>query len=73
MMRIGLAIYLPCYILFPFLRYFLHPSTDATVMTGMILFASVRWLANVTAFTAATVLVSAADDTERSWVYARKS
>ena len=44
MLRIGLCIYLPCYTLFPLLRNFLHPSTDITVMSGMILFASLRWL-----------------------------
>lgn len=59
MLRIGLAIYLPTYVLFPFLRNFLHPSTDATVMSAMILFAAFRWLANVTAFTAITVLMNA--------------
>ena len=54
MFRMGLAIYLPCYVLFPFLRNFIT-STDVTVMSGMILFASLRWLANVTAFTAVTI------------------
>ncbi|KAK0556466.1 hypothetical protein OC846_001163 [Tilletia horrida] len=58
MFRMGLAIYLPCYTLFPFLRNFIT-STDVTVMSGMILFASLRWLANVTAFTAVTVLMNA--------------
>ncbi|CAD6887054.1 unnamed protein product [Tilletia controversa] len=58
MFRMGLALYLPVYTLFPFLRNFLS-STDATVMSGMIFFASLRWLANVTAFTAVTVLMNA--------------
>lgn len=44
MLRIGLCIYLPCYTLFPLLRNFLHPSTDITVMSGMILFAAIRYL-----------------------------
>jgi len=58
MFRFGLALYLPCYTLFPWLRNFIT-STDITVMSGMILFASLRWLANVTAFTAVTVLMNA--------------
>ncbi len=57
--RIGLAMYLPCYTLFPFLRNFLHPSTDVTVMSGMILFAAFRYLANVTAFTSISILINA--------------
>ncbi|KAK0536209.1 hypothetical protein OC835_002107 [Tilletia horrida] len=58
MLRMGLAIYLPCYTLFPWLRGFIT-STDITVMSGMILFAALRLLANVTAFTASTVLMNA--------------
>ncbi|KAE8258707.1 hypothetical protein A4X13_0g1509 [Tilletia indica] len=58
MFRMGLALYLPVYTLFPWLRNFIT-STDATVMSGMIFFASLRWLANVTAFTAVTVLMNA--------------
>jgi hypothetical protein len=58
MMRLGTSLYL-CYILFAFLRAFLHPSTDVLVMTFMILFASIRWLANVCAFTAVSVLMNA--------------
>lgn len=58
MMRLGTSLYLG-YILFAFLRAFLHPSTDAIVMTFMILFASVRWLANVCAFTSVSVLMNA--------------
>ncbi|SPC63100.1 uncharacterized protein UHOD_05927 [Ustilago sp. UG-2017b] len=59
MLRLGTAIYLPCYTLFPLLRNFLHPNTDGFVMGGMILFASMRWLANVCAFTAVSVLINA--------------
>lgn len=59
MLRLGTAIYLPCYTLFPLLRGFLHPETDGFVMAGMILFASMRWLANVCAFTAVSVLINA--------------
>lgn len=58
MMRLGTSLYL-AYILFAFLRAFLHPSTDAIVMTFMILFASIRWLANVCAFTSVSVLMNA--------------
>ena len=58
MMRLGTSLYLG-YILFTFLRAFLHPSTDAIVMAFMILFASVRWLANVCAFTSVSVLMNA--------------
>lgn len=58
MMRLGTSLYLG-YILFSFLRAFLHPSTDSIVMTFMILFASVRWLANVCAFTSVSVLMNA--------------
>lgn len=63
-MRLGLALYLPCYTLFPLLRSFLHPSTDALVMGGMIAIASVRWLANVLSFTAVMVLLNAATPPE---------
>ena len=59
MLRLGTAIYLPCYTLFPLLRGLLHPDTDGFVMSGMILFASMRWLANVCAFTAVSVLINA--------------
>ncbi|SJX64156.1 uncharacterized protein SRS1_14810 [Sporisorium reilianum f. sp. reilianum] len=59
MLRLGTAIYLPCYTLFPLLRGMLHPDTDGFVMGGMILFASLRWLANVCAFTAVSVLINA--------------
>ncbi|PWN29800.1 hypothetical protein BDZ90DRAFT_226030 [Jaminaea rosea] len=59
MMRLGTALYLPTYILFPLLRRFLHPQTDAAVMTFMIIFASMRWLANICAFTAVSILMNA--------------
>ena len=59
MLRLGTAIYLPCYTLFPLLRGMLHPETDGFVMGGMIFFASLRWLANVCAFTAVSVLINA--------------
>ncbi len=38
MLRLGTAIYLPCYTLFPLLRGMLHPETDGFVMAGMIFF-----------------------------------
>ncbi|KAE8258706.1 hypothetical protein A4X13_0g1508 [Tilletia indica] len=57
MLRMGLALYLPVYTLFPWLRNFIT-STDATVMSGMIFVASLRLLANVTAFTSITILMN---------------
>lgn len=59
MMRLGTALYLPTYALFPLLRRFLHPQTDAAVMFFMIVFASMRWLANICAFTAVSILMNA--------------
>lgn len=59
MMRLGTLLYLPTYTLFPLLRNFLHPQTDALVMTFMIVFASMRWLANICAFTAVSILMNA--------------
>lgn len=59
MMRLGTMLYLPTYTLFPLLRNFLHPETDALVMAGMITFASMRWLANICAFTAVSILMNA--------------
>lgn len=59
MMRLGTSLYLPVYVLFAFLRAFLHPSTDILVMTAMILFASARLLANVCAFTSVSILMNA--------------
>lgn len=58
-LQYSMLIYLPCYVLFPFLRTFLRPSTDALVMVVMILMAALRWFANVLAFTAVTVLINA--------------
>ena len=55
----GVLLYLPCYVLFPFLRTFLLPNTDVAVMLGMILFAAIRWLANILSFTAVMVLLNA--------------
>ncbi|WFD02322.1 hypothetical protein MOBT1_001004 [Malassezia obtusa] len=59
MLQTGLMLYLPCYLLFPFLRTFLLPNTDALVMVAMIAFATLRWLANVCTFTAISVLLNA--------------
>ncbi|CAO1612908.1 unnamed protein product [Sympodiomycopsis kandeliae] len=59
MMRLGTLFHPIAYLSFPLLRNFLHPSTDALVMTFMILFASMRWLANVCAFTAVSILMNA--------------
>lgn len=59
MMRLGTMLYLPAYTLFPLLRNFLKPNGDALVMAFMILFASMRWLANICAFTAVSILMNA--------------
>lgn len=59
MMRLGTSLYLPVYVLFASLRAFLHPSTDAIVMSFMILFASLRLLANTCAFTSVSILMNA--------------
>jgi len=58
-LQLGMMLYLPCYVLFPLLRTFLLPSTDALVMAAMILFATLRWLANVLSFTSVMVLLNA--------------
>ncbi|WFD22526.1 hypothetical protein MEQU1_001198 [Malassezia equina] len=55
----GLLLYLPCYVLFPWLRTVLRPNTDVLVMAVMILFATLRWLANILSFTSNTVLLNA--------------
>lgn len=57
-LQCGVLLYLPCYVLFPFLRTFLLPSTDAAVMLGMIVFAALRWLANILSFTSVMVLLN---------------
>ncbi|PWN31331.1 uncharacterized protein FA14DRAFT_128358 [Meira miltonrushii] len=59
MMRLGTSLYLPVYVLFASLRAFLHPSTDAIVMSFMILFASLRLLANTCSFTSVSILMNA--------------
>ncbi|WFC99285.1 hypothetical protein MYAM1_002029 [Malassezia yamatoensis] len=59
MFQAGLMLYLPCYLLFPFLRTFLLPNTDILVMFAMIAFATLRWLANVVSFTSVMVLLNA--------------
>ena len=59
MFQLGVMLYLPCYLLFPFLRTFLLPNTDVLVMLAMIAFATLRWLANVVSFTAIMVLLNA--------------
>lgn len=59
MMRLGTSLYLPVYVLFAYLRAFLHPSTDAIVMSFMILFASLRLLANTCSFTSVSILMNA--------------
>lgn len=62
-MRIGTLLYLPTYTLFPLLRNFKTPGEETEkntlVMTFMILFASMRWLANICAFTSVSILMNA--------------
>lgn len=58
-LQVGLLLYLPCYVLFPWLRTVLMPNTDVLVMAVMILFATLRWLANILSFTSVTVLLNA--------------
>ncbi|PWN40665.1 hypothetical protein IE81DRAFT_293033 [Ceraceosorus guamensis] len=58
MLRLGTSMYIVVYSLFPLLRYFIRDD-DALVMTGMVLFAALRWAANICAFTAVAVLMNA--------------
>ncbi|WFD18929.1 hypothetical protein MCAP1_001142 [Malassezia caprae] len=58
-LQVGVLLYLPCYVLFPWLRTVLMPNTDVLVMAVMILFATLRWLANILSFTSVTVLLNA--------------
>ncbi|PKI84356.1 hypothetical protein MVES1_001715 [Malassezia vespertilionis] len=58
MLQLGLSLHFPCYVLFPFLRTFVMPSTDVLVMMGMIACATLRWLANVFSFTSITFLLN---------------
>lgn len=56
MFRLGLALYVPVYLLLPELRGLLREDHDRLVMFGMILLSAFRWLANVCAYTAVMVL-----------------
>lgn len=58
MLRLGMCIHIPSYLLFPLLRSLLHDSSNFFVMTGMIVLASIRILGNVFAYTALMVLVN---------------
>lgn len=58
MLRLGMCIYIPIYLLFPALRNLLHETSDVFVMTGMIILASLRALGNVCAYTSLMVLVN---------------
>jgi len=58
-LQVGVLLYLPCYVLFPWLRTALMPNTDVLVMAVMILFTALRWLANILSFTSITVLLNA--------------
>lgn len=56
MLRLGMCLYIPVYLLLPELRALLRESHNGLVMFGMILLSSFRWLANVCAYTAVMVM-----------------
>lgn len=55
MFRLGLALYLPVYLLFPELRGLLHEEGNGWVMFGMTLLSAIRYLANTCAYTSIMV------------------
>ncbi|KAI5479840.1 major facilitator superfamily protein [Pseudohyphozyma bogoriensis] len=59
MFRLGLALYVPVYVLFPELRGLLKENTNIPVMFGMILLSALRYLASTCAYTAVMVLINA--------------
>ncbi|KAK4704037.1 hypothetical protein P7C70_g2175, partial [Phenoliferia sp. Uapishka_3] len=60
MFRLGLALYLPVYFLFPELRGLLKADgNNVPVMFGMTLLSSIRYLASTCAYTAVMVLINA--------------
>ncbi|KAK4051245.1 hypothetical protein OIV83_003067 [Microbotryomycetes sp. JL201] len=59
MFRLGLALYIPVYMLFPELRGLLREDSTGWVMFGMTLLSAIRYLANTCSYTAVMVLVNA--------------
>lgn len=59
MLRLGLLLYLPTYTLFPVLRSFLRPWTEDGVMAAMVFLSGMRYLANICAYTAVSILMNA--------------
>lgn len=59
MFRLGLALYLPVYFLFPELRGLLNEKHNVFVMFGMTILSAIRYLANTCAYTAVAVLINA--------------
>ncbi|KAM0750505.1 hypothetical protein T439DRAFT_289689 [Meredithblackwellia eburnea MCA 4105] len=59
MFRLGLALYIPVYILFPELRGLLSEKSNFGVMFAMTLLSSIRYLASTCAYTAVMVLINA--------------
>ncbi|KAM0787506.1 hypothetical protein ACM66B_003578 [Microbotryomycetes sp. NB124-2] len=59
MFRLGLALYLPVYLLFPELRGLLRENSTGWVMFGMVLLSALRYLGNTCSYTAVMVLVNA--------------
>lgn len=58
MLRLGMCIYIPTYLLYPALRNLLHETSNFFVMTGMIILASIRIWGNVCCYTSLMVLVN---------------
>ncbi|KAG0144839.1 hypothetical protein CROQUDRAFT_46720 [Cronartium quercuum f. sp. fusiforme G11] len=59
MLRLGMCLYIPVYLLLPELRALLRESHTGLVMAGMILLSTFRWLANVCAYTSVMVMINA--------------
>ncbi|KAH9815534.1 hypothetical protein DFH28DRAFT_1164595 [Melampsora americana] len=56
MLRLGMCLYIPVYLLLPELRALLRESHNGLVMFGMIMLSAFRWLANVCAYTSVMVM-----------------
>lgn len=59
MLRLGMCLYIPVYLLLPELRALLRETHNGLVMFGMILLSAFRWLANVCAYTSVMVMINA--------------
>lgn len=60
MLRLGLSLYIPVYMMLPELRGLLREEDqNGLVMIGMILLSTFRWLANVCAYTSVMVMINA--------------